>query len=225
MRVVKKLNKKSRAKFVIVLGGDGTVLKVANILARLGLNIPILGVNFGKRGFLTQVRPDELFDRLLQAIAGEYVVKKRTRVATSVIRGGKTIFCGDALNELAFGRLQDHAVRLDFMNAKTRLELSRGDGYVVSTCAGCHAYNDAANGQAISREDQFVVTVICPTDKEDGCSVKVDSNDEYVVAVDRRVRIKLEVDGKRRQTLKYGDQAVITKSNKATYFIMFNDRT
>lgn len=149
-------------KLVIVLGGDGTLLAAARIFAKVGT--PLLSVNLGFLGFLTEVRLADLYATLENWCAGCHKVDERAMVHAELWRGGKEQSSYDALNEIVvskgdIARMGNFAVELDG-NSVARF---RADGVIVSTPTGSTAYTLAANGPILTPDvDAMVVTPICP---------------------------------------------------------------
>jgi NAD+ kinase len=147
---------------VIVLGGDGTLLSVARIFASTGT--PILGVNLGSLGFLTEVRLADLYATLEGWRGGRHEVDARAMLHAELWRGGALRSSFEALNEVVvskgdIARMGDFAVELD---GKTVAKF-RADGVIVSTPTGSTAYTLAANGPILTPDvDAMVVTPICP---------------------------------------------------------------
>jgi len=147
---------------VIVLGGDGTLLSVANIFASTGT--PILGVNLGFLGFLTEVRLAELYSTLEGWCGGSYELDARAMLYAEVRRAGALVSSHEALNEVVvsksdIARMGDFAVELD----GKRVARFRADGVIVSTPTGSTAYTLAANGPILTPDvDALVVTPVCP---------------------------------------------------------------
>jgi len=147
---------------VIVLGGDGTLLAVARIFAASGT--PILGVNLGTLGFLTEVRLADLFTTLEGWIKRCCAVDERAMLHASLWRAGAEHSSYEALNEVVISkgdiaRMGEFGVELDDRSVAR----FRGDGIIVSTPTGSTAYSLAANGPVLSPDvDALVVTPICP---------------------------------------------------------------
>ncbi|MGB6191164.1 MAG: NAD(+)/NADH kinase [Terracidiphilus sp.] len=147
---------------VIVLGGDGTLLSVARIFAATG--VPILGVNLGYLGFLTEIRLADLYTTLDGWCSNCHSLEARAMLRTGLWRDGKECATFEALNEIVvskgdIARMGDFAVRLDG-KAVARF---RADGVIVSTPTGSTAYTLAANGPILTPNvDALVVTPICP---------------------------------------------------------------
>ncbi len=149
-------------ELAIVLGGDGTLLAAARVFAKN--NVPILSVNLGSLGFLTEVRLSELFQNLEGWSCGQCHIDSRAMLHVDIIRDGELFRSYDALNDIvvskgAIARMGDFRVLLG-----EQLAMSfRADGVIVSTPTGSTAYNLAANGPIMSPDvDAMVVTPICP---------------------------------------------------------------
>jgi NAD+ kinase len=149
-------------KLVIVLGGDGTMLAVARIFASTGT--PILGVNLGNLGFLTEIRLADLYATLDGWCHDCHSLDARAMLHSVLCRDGKEYAAHEALNEVVvskgdIARMGDFAVELD---GKTVARF-RADGVIVSTPTGSTAYTLAANGPILTPDvDALVVTPICP---------------------------------------------------------------
>jgi NAD+ kinase len=147
---------------VIVLGGDGTLLGVARAFA--GTGVPLLSVNLGYLGFLTEVRLADLYATLEGWCGGCHTVDVRTMLHAELWRGGELISGHEALNEAVvskgdIARMGDFAVELD----GKLVARFRADGVIVSTPTGSTAYTLAANGPILTPDvDALVVTPICP---------------------------------------------------------------
>jgi NAD+ kinase len=147
---------------VIVLGGDGTLLAAARVFAHTGT--PILGVNLGYLGFLTEIRLADLYPTLEGWCTSCHKLDARTMLHAELWRGGKLAAEFEALNEVVvskgdIARMGEFAVQLD----GTAVARFRADGVIVSTPTGSTAYTLAANGPILTpKVDAMVVTPICP---------------------------------------------------------------
>jgi len=146
----------------IVAGGDGTLLSVARTAAPLG--IPILGVNLGSLGFLTELQPDEVFDGLRAVLDGCYVIEERQMLRVRPVREGRALEEYALLNDAviaksALARMITIDVRVDG-NPVVRYT---SDGLIVATPTGSTAYNLSAGGPILDpRMSAFVIAPICP---------------------------------------------------------------
>lgn len=154
----------SSMDMLVVLGGDGTLLHVAKQASNL--DIPILGINLGNLGFLTEVSADEMYYSLETVLAGDFRVEKRTMLSASVVHGkdgdkSEPVF---ALNEVVIVKgSTEHMVRLRCWANKEYISTYRADGLILSTPTGSTAYNLSAGGPIAHAElDTILVTPICP---------------------------------------------------------------
>jgi NAD+ kinase len=149
---------------LIVLGGDGTLLSVADCAVEANVDVPILGVNFGGLGFLTEATLPELYPSLESALSGAARVEERMMLRATTIRGGKPLPDHLALNDVvitkaARARMTDLSVFVgdEFV---TRV---KADGLIVATPTGSTAYNLAAGGPIVQPVvDAIVLTPIAP---------------------------------------------------------------
>ncbi len=147
---------------VIVLGGDGTLLSVARIFA--ATKTPILSVNLGSLGFLTEIRLADLYSTLEGWCSNCHTLDARSMLRAQVLRDGELVSTHEALNEVVvskgeIARMGDFAVMLDGKHVAH----FRADGVIVSTPTGSTAYTLAANGPILTPDvDALVVTPICP---------------------------------------------------------------
>jgi len=149
-------------ELVVVLGGDGTLLAAARVFARTG--VPILSVNLGALGFLTEVRLADIYTHLEAWAHGACCIESRTMLHSELWREGKVHCEHEALNDVvvakgAIARMGQFAVEVDGQLAAS----FRADGVIVSTPTGSTAYSLAAGGPVmVPRVDALVVTPICP---------------------------------------------------------------
>ncbi|HEX4603468.1 MAG TPA: NAD(+)/NADH kinase [Candidatus Angelobacter sp.] len=151
---------RSAPDFVIVLGGDGTLLSTARCVAHAG--IPILGVNLGSLGFLTEVKQEEIEQALAEVDAGRCEVSLRPMLHCQLQRGGNCVATYEALNEIvlnqsAVARITDFDVRV---NGNFVADY-KADGLIISTPTGSTAYSLAAGGPILSPDvPGFVITPV-----------------------------------------------------------------
>jgi NAD+ kinase len=218
---------------IITFGGDGLILHVANIIASSNLSIPVIRVNFGTRGFLTNVEPDDVFQHLEDLMSGNCIITKRSRIEISVSESESPILKGDALNEITLERIGTKAVPFSLSigsknaYAKEKLLERRGDGIIFSTRTGSTAYNMSAGGPILTDDQKFVATVVCPTDREESFFFvePADSTVFKITVNDRlsRKNVRAVADGKVVAELSYGVTATIQKSPISTLFVEFGD--
>jgi NAD+ kinase len=193
---------------VLVLGGDGTLLSMADCIAHAGRRVPILGVNFGSLGFLTEVTLPELYPALDAALAGRARVEERLMLRATTIRPSAPpqmeIAVNDVvINKAARSRLIDLSV---FVGDEFVMHV-RADGLIIATPTGSTAYNLSAGGPVIEPSvDALVLTPIAPHTL---------SNRPIVIPASATVRVK-PVMGER-------DEAFVTFDGQAGFELRSGD--
>ncbi len=144
----------------IVLGGDGSILRAAEVLR--DRPAPILGVNLGHVGFMAEAEKEEIDQALDLVVAGKYKVRERTTLNVSVWQGGKQIFQSWALNEVAVEKsARERMIEVVLEVEKRPLSTFGCDGVLVSTSTGSTAYAFSAGGPIVwPNVDAFVVVPI-----------------------------------------------------------------
>ena len=151
-----------KPELVIVLGGDGTLLSAARVFART--ETPILSVNLGSLGFLTEVRLADLYSTLEGWCNHCFTTDSRSMLHSELWRDGELFGEHEALNDVvvakgAIARMGDFRIQLDGQIAAT----FRADGVIISTPTGSTAYSLAANGPILLPDvDALVISPVCP---------------------------------------------------------------
>ena len=202
----------ARPDFVIVLGGDGTLLSTARQVARAG--IPILGVNLGSLGFLTEVKQEEIEQALADVDAGRCELSQRPMLHCQVQRDGKCVANYDALNEVvlnqsAVARITDFEVRVN----GNFVANYKADGLIIATPTGSTAYSLAAGGPILSPEvSGFVITPVASHALTNRPLVVRDTAIIEVRLIVTRERAYLTVDGQEGIPLTEADVVRCSKS-------------
>ncbi len=149
------------ADYILVVGGDGTLLQVAR--HTYGMNIPLLGINLGRLGFLTEVDEPHLEESLQKLLDEEYTIEERTMLQGTIhTKNGE--FHNVALNDIVVNRTG--ALQIVYFDVFLNREFVRkykADGYIVSTATGSTGYNLSAGGPILDPESDSVVMInICP---------------------------------------------------------------
>lgn len=159
------LSREDLAKIIdtaIVIGGDGTLLDAARTLVEF--EVPIIGVNIGRLGFLVDVSPNDMTSEIEEILKGKYYAEARTLLAASIVRKGNKIVNSMALNDVVL-HVRDAVRMIEF---ETRIDgllvhRQRADGIVVSTPTGSTAYSLSGGGPILHPElDAFTLVPICP---------------------------------------------------------------
>ena len=135
-------------EMAIVLGGDGTILRTAEIMR--GSSAPLLGVNLGHVGFLAELEPDNLADTIARCLAREYTVEERMTMDVDVIRGGKTVYSTWALNEASVEKMaRERMIEVVISIDSRPLSTFGCDGVLMATPTGSTAYSFSAGGPVV----------------------------------------------------------------------------
>ena len=138
-----------KADVLLVLGGDGTMLNAARLAGERG--IPILGVNMGGLGFLTEVRLENLYPSLERVFANDFVLDERLMLRTHIHRHGETVAQGTVLNDVVISKgTLARMIELKIAIQGQFVTNLRGDGLIVSTPTGSTAYSLSAGGPIIN---------------------------------------------------------------------------
>jgi NAD+ kinase len=149
---------------VVVLGGDGTLIGMADRVANAGVDIPILGVNFGSLGFLTEITLPEMFDALASVLEGTAAIESRLMLRAQTIRGGEVFSDRLALNDVVITRgALSRIIDLSVAIGDQPVMRVRADGLIIATPTGSTAYNLAAGGPIVHPGvDALLLTPIAP---------------------------------------------------------------
>lgn len=202
---------------VVVLGGDGTLLSMADAIAAADADVPILGVNFGSLGFLTEVTLPELYPALEAAVAGTAPIEERMMLRAATVRAGATLPEHLALNDVvitkaARARMTDLCVSIgdEFV---TRV---KADGLIVASPTGSTAYNLAAGGPIVQPVvDALVLTPIAPhmlTNRP--IVIPASSLVRVQPMMDERDELYVTFDGQAGHQLQAGDEVQIRRAHR-----------
>jgi NAD kinase len=150
---------------VITFGGDGLILQTANKVA--AYKTPLLRVNFGYVGFLANVKPAEIFEKLSAMLDEDnYIIAKRTRIEVLVKdEEGNLLVRKDALKDIVAERINTQAIACEVAINGESNEY-RGDGIIFATRTGSTAYAESAGGPTLIKDDKFILRVISPSNRE-----------------------------------------------------------
>jgi len=154
----------SEVGLVLVLGGDGTLLSMADSVGRAGLAIPVLGVNFGSLGFLTEVTLPELYPALEAALAGRAHIEERLMLCATTLRPSAAATTEIALNDVVINKgARSRLIDLSVSVGDGLVTRIRADGLIIATPTGSTAYNLAAGGPIVQPNvEAIVLTPIAP---------------------------------------------------------------
>lgn len=138
----------SEVEVILVLGGDGTILRAARHFA--WLNIPILGINLGKIGFLSSVEADQALYTVDKVIKKEYSVDERLMLQVEVVRNGEQLLQGSVLNDVVIRATVCHTTNINLRVDGKPCITCRGDGVICATPTGSTGYSLSGWGRAIA---------------------------------------------------------------------------
>jgi len=218
--------------FIIVLGGDGTLLSAARAVSRSG--IPVVGVNLGALGFLTEVPLEELYPTLETIHQGSCAIDLRSMLHCDVCRGGSLIASYEAVNDVVVGkgtiaRLNHCDVYID----KIFVSRYQADSLIVSTPTGSTAYSLAAGGPILMPDvESFVVTPVSAHSLTHRALVVRDTSQIEIVAKTGDEEAYLSIDGQAGMPVFDGDTVHCRKSKyqvkllhtKGTFFEVLSNK-
>ncbi len=204
-----------RCDLAIVVGGDGTLLHAARALA--DFEVPLVGVNLGHLGFLTDIPPARMNETITRILDGDCVVEERALLTASVSRDGEPLWEGDALNDVVIHKWNSaRMIGLETWLDGRYLNMLRADGVIVSTPTGSTAYALSAGGPLVEPTlDALLIVPVCPhTMSNRPIVIAGGTRIEVVVCDGRRDHAQLTCDGQDSQPLRHGDRIRITRKDK-----------
>ena len=198
------------ADMAIVLGGDGTMLNIAR--AMVAYNVPLVGVNQGRLGFLTDVSIDTMLDTISEMLDGEFITEDRILLDGVILRKGQPVFEACAFNDVVVskattGRLIEFEVLIDGQFVYSQ----RSDGVVVATPTGSTAYALSAGGPILHPTlEAFALVPICPHTLS-ARPIAVNSNSTLEISLVHADDASVHFDGQRRFDLLVNDQIVVRR--------------
>ncbi len=207
-----------KCSLLIAIGGDGTFLSSARIA--LGLNIPILGVNAGRVGFLTETPVENLSDALDALLAGDFSTRDRIMIDAKIFHGKKVIAMETVLNEVHVrAHAPDRMVNVNVEYNGRPLTEYWADSLLVSTPTGSTAYNLSAGGPIIYPSTQaFAITPVAPSSLSVR-SLIIPSTSVCKIMSAVNAPLDLVFDGRITHILEAGDSVSISASREVTTFI------
>ena len=214
-KIVDRKTLVENSDLVVTIGGDGTILNAARSIA--DHEVPLVGINIGRLGFLADVPPNEFETALDKILAGDYLKAQRFMLSASVLRDGKTIFSSDALNDVVLhvrdvARMIDFEIRVDgkFVNHQ------RADGLIVATPTGSTAYALSSGGPIMHAGLQAIALVpICPhTLSSRPLVIKAEAVVEIIVGHNAHAVSQVTCDGQTSHHLEHGDIIEIQRKPK-----------
>lgn len=208
---------------VISFGGDGTLLNAAQ---RCGeRHTPILGVHYGKFGFVTQCQPSELGAALSMFVDGNSTLEERMMVQATLVRGGETIAEFHALNEAVVQRAATtRMLEFEIFVDNQFLTQYPADGIIVSTPTGSTAYNLSAGGPIVDPKLEVILLSAITPHTLSARPLVFGSNSTIEIRVETRGDAILSCDGHDRVEMFSGDRVIVTKSDRTIRLVQVDDQ-
>ena len=205
--------------FIVVIGGDGTILRVEH---RTKKDIPILGINMGTLGFLTEVEPHETFFALSKLLNGEYHIDERMKLRP-VLKSGEKV--PDALNEVAIlTGIPGKIIHVKYYVDGGLADEVRADGVIFSTPTGSTGYAMSAGGPFVDpRLDVVVIVPVAPIALSSRPMIVPSKSRIDVRNVSATREIILSIDGQFYRYLDPEDEVTIRESPRRTKFVRFTN--
>ena len=209
---------------LIVIGGDGTILGVAEAASMR--DIPILGINLGRLGFLADIEPYEIEEALERLILKQYKIEERMMLRATIIgaNGEKNVF--HALNDVnvtrgSFSRLVEFEICVN----EELSDIYPADGVIVATPTGSTAYNLSAGGPiVVPQASTYIVTPICPHTIYSKSVILCDQDKVRIKTLEETKDMALSLDGKLKMYLTSQDEVHIERSPYVAKLIKISDR-
>jgi len=204
---------------VIVLGGDGTYLSAVRMLD--GQKIPILGINMGSLGFLTENRKEDLYTAVKMTLDKKMEMRPRAMIEVQVLRKGEVISSAQALNDVVLERgIFSQLISFTILSEGHLVGHVKADGVVIATPTGSTAYNLAAGGPILHPHVRaLVVTPICPHSLTHRPIIFSDDHTLTFRMSKKKKRAYLTIDGRNCGRLQAGDEVTVTRAECDHYVL------
>jgi NAD+ kinase len=208
------------ADMAVVLGGDGTLISAARLIG--GREIPILGVNLGSLGFLTEITLDELYPSLESCLSGDYRTSARMMVSVTVERNGETICAHRVLNDVVINKgALARIVDMETLVNDHYLTTYKADGLIISSPTGSTGYCLSANGPIVHPTlECLTITPICPHTLTNRPIVLEPTAVVIVRLISKNEDVFLTLDGQVGVELKCGDMIRVGRAEHRTKLVM-----
>ena len=221
-------------ELLVVIGGDGTLLAAARLLG--GRPVPILAINHGGLGFLTEVMLPELYPELEKVLAGEYATDRRLMLDARLLRGSDVVAAQRALNDVVLNKgTLARIVELEIHVNDQHVSTFRADGLIIATPTGSTAYNLSAGGPIVHPDmSAMLVTPICshtltnrplvlPGRARVTVRLKSASDEGVYMTVDGQIGVQMEA-GDRLEVRPSSEEVLLVAPEGKNYFDVLQDK-
>ncbi|OIP42446.1 hypothetical protein AUJ95_01730 [Candidatus Desantisbacteria bacterium CG2_30_40_21] len=202
-----------RVDLILAMGGDGTLLHTVRMIE--GKSIPILGINLGSLGFLTEVTEEGLYSALTNILLGHYQIEKRMMLSIKIIRQTATLTTFKALNEAVVAESEiARMVNLKVFIDAEYLTTYRADGLIISTPTGSTGYSLAAGGTiVVPRMKVLMLTPVCPHTLTARPMI-IPENSKIIIEIISSGQSILTIDGQQTYSLEFADKIEIERAEE-----------
>lgn len=212
-----------RVDLLIALGGDGTVLKAARMAFRSGT--PILGINLGRLGFLSELKPENWEDKIRDILHGQYWLENRLMLQAKYWWGDELLAVYDALNDVVVSRGSlARTVRLDTYIEKEFFTTYKADGVIVATPTGSTAYALAVGGPILPPQLKNMLLIPIAPHLSMDRAIVLSQETVVDIKVSTDHPAILTIDGQFEVSLKDGDVISVTAAPVESYFVRTQDK-
>ncbi|WP_367607036.1 NAD(+) kinase [Legionella sp. W05-934-2] len=198
---------------IIVVGGDGSLLSAARMAIKV--NVPVIGINRGRLGFLTDIAPDDIDDQLAAVLRGEFIEERRFLLQARIHDEENTYFLGDALNDVVLSRGNEtHLIEFSIEIDKQKVCSYRSDGLIVATPTGSTAYALSAGGPIMHPQLNAVVVVPMFSHSLSSRPLVIDSHSQIDLHISERneADLRISCDGHQSRMVKPNQYVSITRN-------------
>lgn len=213
-----------KAELVVSLGGDGTILRAAE--SALRYDIPVLGINLGRLGYMAELEKDEisLIDNIFK---GDFDIENRLTLSVEICyANGEHKYLGEVLNDVVVSRGRNsRCVDIDLLCNGKMVRTIRGDGLILATPTGSTAYSMSAGGSVLDPTLECICATPVVTVSRYAFPIVFsgDSTLEVIHSDDRAEELSLVLDGEEQKCMQHGDRLIIKRSQKAVKMLSLKD--
>jgi len=203
----------SNADLAVVVGGDGTMLSVARSLVEH--DVPLVGINRGRFGFLTDLSADSMLPSMETILAGNYTTEERILLCAEIIRFGEEIYCGRAMNDVVVNKSGvARLIELEVYIDGQFVYRQRSDGLILATPTGTTAYSLSAGGPILHPTlDAIAMVPICPHTLSNR-PIAINSASQVEITLIHAAEARVHFDGQMQVPLQEGDTIRVERSEK-----------
>ncbi len=215
----------AKVDLIAVLGGDGTMLRTARYVAQHP--VPIVGINMGTFGYLTEVNLNETYAALELILKGDFLTEKRMMLDVKIRRGKKIIGAGIVLNDVVINRGNlSRIVELETTINNQYLTTYKSDGLIISTPTGSTAYSLSAGGPIVfPGKDLIIINPICPHTLTNRPIIFPENSDLQITLWSKESGATVTLDGQESYRISSGDVMTIRKSKHYTRLVLSPHRS